>query len=69
MDAGLVLGQPGPRGFGAGAGLQAADRRRGVRVHPAALNARALRLDQEEEAHRRCVLAQSFALLFATGRV
>lgn len=57
VDAGLVLGHPGPRGSGAGAGLQAADRRRGLRVRPAALNARALRLDQEEEAHRRCVSA------------
>lgn len=68
VDAGLVLGHPGPCDFGTGAGLQAADHRCGVRVHPAALNARALRLDQEEEAHRRCVFAQSCALLFVQRR-
>lgn len=61
VDAGLVLGHPGPRDPGAGAGLQAADRRRGLRVRPAAPDARALRLDQEEEAHRRCVWAWSRA--------
>lgn len=51
VEAGLVLDQPGPSGSGSGAGLQSADRRCGVRVHPAAPIARTLRLDQEEEAH------------------